>query len=454
MASVSRSRRRWGALSEARPLNGNGKNGGFYDPAFSDNRSQPVHRWVPWIAGYSCRFVDDVLDNYAGGKRVRVLDPFAGVGTTLVQARLRGCDVVGFELNPWAGFVAQTKLLAWANDMDPDAIENAVDAYRRFVKDRRNKVPGRKPPSGFRTRIPFFGPAVERKVLLALDFIDLIEKDDHYVTDIFRVALGALLVSFSNYTYEPSLGSRPGAGKPLVQNADVAGALSAKILQMADDIRWVRKRMVPKTEGTVYVSDFFDYEKHNLDRFHLAITSPPYLNNYHYVRNTRPQLFWLGMVDERKDLQQFEDRNIGKFWQTVRDGKPVDLLFWHKDLEQTLNRLRETRKNKGPYGGPGWANYVATYFNDSYRFLGVLADALHGGGVAVVMIGNSIIQGIEIPVDRFLAELASERGFESKIETLREKRVGESIVNSSVRRGERPGGVGLYESALILRADV
>ena len=32
----------------------------FDDPAFMDNRTAPVHRWVPWIAGLSGAFVDSV----------------------------------------------------------------------------------------------------------------------------------------------------------------------------------------------------------------------------------------------------------------------------------------------------------------------------------------------------------------------------------------------------------
>jgi len=33
----------------------------FRDPAFMANRDSPVHRWVPWIAGYSRQFVEDAL---------------------------------------------------------------------------------------------------------------------------------------------------------------------------------------------------------------------------------------------------------------------------------------------------------------------------------------------------------------------------------------------------------
>jgi hypothetical protein len=80
---------------------------GFRDSAFAGNRDLPVHRWVPWIAGFSTHFVDDCLSKYipANGKKDHcVLDPFAGVGTTLLQAYSRGFNVIGFEINPSAKF--------------------------------------------------------------------------------------------------------------------------------------------------------------------------------------------------------------------------------------------------------------------------------------------------------------------------------------------------------------
>jgi hypothetical protein len=69
------------------------KNGnGFRDPAFSDNKTQPLHRWVPWIAGFSSQFVQDCFETFLNSRRKKatpcVLDPFAGVGTTLVQCNV------------------------------------------------------------------------------------------------------------------------------------------------------------------------------------------------------------------------------------------------------------------------------------------------------------------------------------------------------------------------------
>ena len=86
-------------------------NAAFRDPAFADNKSLPIHRWSPWIAGYSASFVDDVITAYLPNRKgALVLDPFCGVGTTLLQANTRGHNAIGFEINPYPALAARTKL--------------------------------------------------------------------------------------------------------------------------------------------------------------------------------------------------------------------------------------------------------------------------------------------------------------------------------------------------------
>ncbi len=63
------------------------------------------------------------------------------------------------------------------------------------------------------------------------------------------------------------------------------------------------------------------------DSVDLVITSPPHMNNYHYVRNTHPQLFWLDFISNASDLKPLEDANYGRYWQSVGDGEPVQLSF-------------------------------------------------------------------------------------------------------------------------------
>ncbi|MBI4557845.1 MAG: site-specific DNA-methyltransferase [Candidatus Hydrogenedentes bacterium] len=440
------------SLLEMKPgENGNGGTA-FRDTAFADNKILPVHRWVPWIAGYSASFVDDVIFTYLNGaSKGVILDPFCGVGTTLLQAVLHGHDAIGFEINPYAALAARAKLSAIQIDLEElDEVLAAMQhSSRRWLNGGSTPL---RPPEGFKSRLPFFSPQVERQVLSALRFMARIESKN--IADLFRVAFGAVMVSFSNYTYEPSLGSRPGAGKPLITDADVGAALLRKLRSMRADIAWIKEETRGRSLGKEQVvnADFLDDTSALLDAsVDLVITSPPYMNNYHYVRNTRPQLYWLNFIAAPKEQQYLENHNFGRFWQTVRQAEPLPLAFEHRPLENMLQELRDTRAEKGAYGGPGWANYVTCYFNDCYRLMSILKRLLKRSGTAVIVIGNSIIQGIDFRTENFLAEIGELQGLAlDSIQCVRDKRVGASIVPSSVRHGSQKTG-SLSEYAVALR---
>jgi len=181
------------------------------------------------------------------------------------------------------------------------------------------------------------------------------------------------------------------------------------------------------------------------------ITSPPHLNNYHYPRNTRPQLHWLGLVASPTQTKPIEHESFGKFWQTVRTGPEVALQVEDAELQDQFADLRKRNGNRGIYGGSGWASYAATYFNDCDRFCARTAELMRPGGLVVVVIGNNIVQGIEFRTDEVLARLAARHGLECMdIHCVRRKRTGSSIINSSVRVGRAGAKVELYESAVEL----
>lgn len=161
-----------------------------------------------------------------------VLDPFAGVGTTLVQALLNRFDCIGFEINPYAALACKAKLNA--PKLDLRTLEACCLEYQKVVEEDCRPAAIRR-PAGFETRIPFFSPSVEEQVLAFFDFVERIPHPE--IADLFRVAFGSVMVSFSNYTYEPSRGSRPGAGKPLIENADVHSTIARKLSEMMADIR-------------------------------------------------------------------------------------------------------------------------------------------------------------------------------------------------------------------------
>ena len=431
----------------------------YGDAASSHNKSLSLHRWANWIAGFSGEFANSAIRQYLAGnlhdsnsldpRNCVVLDPFAGVGTTLVEANRLGIDCVGFEINPFAALVCRVKL--GAADVCAKELRDAVAAYESFMASRAGLEPHSSPPAGFRSRIPFFSTAVERKVLFTLDYLHGLPSQ---IKDIFRCALASVMVEFSNYSYEPSLSTRPGAGKPLVEDADVNGIVGAKLRDMAADVAELQQGRGTgdcRPDWLVYERSFFEAES-CLDAasIDLVVTSPPYMNNYHYVRNSRPQLFWSGLADSPSDLKRLETGNFGKFWQTVRGDGPIPLVPRLPQLEREIAEIRQINSDRGVYGGNGWANYVTEYMNDLDRFCHMLSLVLKPGGAAVVVVGNSIVQGREIKVDEYLGEIAELSGLSAVgIDRLRD-RVGSSIVNSGARQRSKRKSP-LYDAAVALQ---
>lgn len=430
----------------------NGK-AGFSDPAFASNKTLPIHRWVPWIAGFSSDFVKDVLERYLPRKGT-ILDPFCGVGTTLVEAVLQHHDAVGFEINPYAALASRVK--ANASEISIEVFQKEIARFKRFYCKRviRGYQPRSVPPQGFRTRAPFYSPKVLNKVLIFHDFLELVEESR--AKDLFRLAFASTMVQYSNYSYEPSLSRRVSAGKEEVKDYPVEEALLAKLDAMKEDIRWMQERIDGKSVSSrVVEASFFRFREYlQPETIDLIITSPPYLNNYHYNRNTRPQLYWLGFVCYPKDLEPIEMANFGKFWQTVRQEEYRGLEFDlpGSDIQYRLAALRKLQPEKGVYGGNGWANYAAAYFNDCRKFVEGISYTLKSGGRAFVVIGNSILQGVVIPTDQYFGQIAESIGLELvQIDIPRATRVGNSIIQSDVRVSKAQDTDQLYEAIVELR---
>ena len=162
-------------------------------------------------------------------------------------------------------------------------------------------------------------------------------------------------------------------------------------------------------------------------------------------------MYWLGYASSPRDLRRLEETNFGRFWQTVRESDPIGLDFELPELEAQIEVIRALNPDKGIYGGNGWANYAATYYNDTNRCLGLVAELLEPGGAAVFVVGNSLLQGVHLKIDEHFGTIGELHGLVCEdIHVVREKRVGSSIVNTGARSdaGER---IRLYDAATILR---
>ena len=410
---------------------------------------------MPWIAGFSSGFVKDSINSYLKGEGT-ILDPFAGVGTTLIEAMLAGHSAVGFEINPYASFACNIKTTA--HQVAAHDLQNEIIRFHAFHDNKKGNgyTPQSKPPLEFKTRSEFYSPGVLRKVLISWDFIGALRNTE--IQNLFRLAFASTMVSYSNYSYEPSLGRRKSAGKKNIHSYPVVRTIISKLMEMEKDISWFQAKLARRKPKVKIINDsFFKCRSYlKTESVDLIITSPPYLNNYHYNRNTRPQLYWLDFVKRPLDMKDLEASNVGTYWQTVRELELVELDFSlpDSDLLERLEVLRKLNPEKGIYGGKGWANYAAAYFNDSYKSAQAMHFVLKPGGTALIVIGNSILQGTEIPTDKYLGMISELAGLKLiDIHIPRAKRIGNSIIKSNVRVGKAKASHRLYEAIVELRKE-
>lgn len=122
---------------------------------------------------------------------------------------------------------------------------------------------------------------------------------------------------------------------------------------MLEDVKNFREQTKPlarQPRAVMHRRNFMDaLEILSPGTIDLVLTSPPYLNNYHYVRNTRPQIHWLGLF-EPSLMETLERQNIGKFWQTVRDQPPISLKFAMPEIQSLIDEIRTRNRERKIYG--------------------------------------------------------------------------------------------------------
>ena len=95
-----------------------------------DNQKSPIHNWYKFTAGFSYKFVDEIieLEKLSNNKHSEIFDPFAGCGTTLVSAQKKSIKAIGNESQEFMYNVIKGKL-GW--DIQPDLFK----AYLEFIFD-------------------------------------------------------------------------------------------------------------------------------------------------------------------------------------------------------------------------------------------------------------------------------------------------------------------------------
>lgn len=381
---------------------------------FRSNESLPVHRWWPYVQGFSAEFVEGILARNAIGPGRTVLDPFSGSGTTLVEARRAGAAAWGTELLAPAVLAARVKTHL---ELDPDRLDRAADRVLNRAARRR---PG---------PLPFLRETERQFSPGALDHLtrlrDSLPREGAPIANALRLAFGRSLIPSSRLHRSPCLGytRRPPNGGPTPFER-----FRAAVDDTVEDLRSFSAgphRLGPP--AVVAQRDARDggWAERSVD---LAVTSPPYVNGMDYVMNYKVDLAWLGYARSYSDLAALRRAEVACDNLPRSETAPFLSATTLSDpwLREILPRIRENVLRKGTYRRNDMHAVVHRYFADLAPVLAGVRRALVPGGRFVVVVGDSLLAGTYVPGDLLLARIGASLGFAIvSVEVARSRRSGQ-----------------------------
>jgi hypothetical protein len=345
-------------------------------------RLRPIHpfpaRMAPEIA----------LSRLRSRRKLRVLDPMAGSGTSLILAKLLKHTAVGYDQDPLALVIAQT----WCSKVHERRFREALLSTLAAAKSCWLRAKPYPSTADAETRkfLRYWFDFKTRKKLAALAaaigqlsygtlrtqlwcaFSRLIIVKDNGVSLARDVAHSRPHRTYERAPLDPFV-QFPKAGEHIIR------------ILLA----------LPKTKGRVYLGEA---DARNLPAksgsIDFVITSPPYLNAIDYLRGHRMSLVWMGYT--LRDLRHLRSRSVGT--ETGYKEIPSQLL----SAKRAIGRVTAMP--------PRMQRIVNKYIVDMSAIMAEIKRVLRPLGQAIIVIGNSTVRGVFLRNSDMIVELGRIHG--------------------------------------------
>ncbi|MBM3175832.1 MAG: hypothetical protein FJZ93_08965 [Chloroflexi bacterium] len=385
---------------------------------FTNNVNECVHRWAPYVQGFSASFVQSVFKRYGQEYSAPIiLDPFAGCGTVPVQAKIAGYKSFGVELNPLLQYIADVKLNSWSvrpshllkvyHDLRTDVL--AIEP--RFLKSERHFTPK------VLTNL--------KRIKGGIDSFHPKTEEQTRIKKLLNVAFASILIDSSKLKRTPCLGYWK--AKTVDDNAPFV-LFDKRVLEMAEDINILQSKyndsLSVRSEVVCANSTTYEYR----DKYDLVITSPPYMNGLDYVMNYKIEMAWLGFITSHREAKAIKDDMV--VCDNVSKGliKEFCKLHYYNNtwLDEIIATISRNIRARQAYRREDMPLIVSKYFDDMNKVIEKVSKALTTGGRFILVVGDSLIADTYVPTDLILAKMGTEHGLDiENIELARNRRSGQ-----------------------------
>jgi len=323
------------------------------------------------IHPYPAKFIPQIparIISDCSNERHTILDPFCGSGTALLEARRRGRDSIGFDINPIAVLISKVKTTTLSKE-ELHAID--LTCSRIASKFRSNDYSEIWMPDIPRMKHWFRDDISKDLGLIAGELRRL---DDPKVKNLLEVALSSVIVQVSNQQSETRFAA---VNKKLKPNA-VRSSFMRKVRTIVERVSSLA--LMPEVQRSatrVFLADARKMSQYIPERSaDLVVTSPPYLNSYDYYLYHKFRIYWLGfdrLIPSPEIVRQME---IGSRFE---------------------------------YSGPRGAS-VDKFRREIKECFAELGRVTRLGKLLFVLVGDSVVRGEFIKMDVLYQDISDELG--------------------------------------------
>lgn len=385
-------------------------------PTNTTTHQHPIHRWFNFIAGFSPEFVSGCIERAKLGADDVVIDPFAGLSTTLVQASFNNVQSVGFEVHPFFYDISLAKILPPFQRKIVDAIENVAANYAEPFTGTFSDVWAQDAEIFLVKLIP---EGDLRLLTSALLFEARIEPG---MRPLYRLIISRVL-ELTAQSQTDGIYKAPTSEK---NSTPYRIALKKVCNEIREDTSIARESF--KQRATLYPLSSENMSPLTNESCSLCITSPPYLNNFDFAEMARMELYYWRYAGSWHEITEKVRRRLIVNTTTV----PTDLkrdqarfsetlsLELCSSLNSIINDLKEQRRNRS--GKKDYYLLVYPYFAQMQSVIREVYRVLKPGSSFHLIVADAALYGIHIQTEMLLALVMQESGFDiQEIERLRNR---------------------------------
>jgi DNA modification methylase len=381
-----------------------------------------------------------------------VLDPMVGSGTTIVEAYLSRRYGLGFDIDPLALMLSQAKTTPLREETAAKAGAAILEGARFALKHERERLEEqlatRYNGSTRKFMDYWFAPRTQLELQALINEIQQI--DEQTLRTFFQLVFSGVIITktggvslaFDLAHTRPHrakiVKKRDGTillGHDLVNSKSQRVQLLTKVLRPA--LPEFEKRLQHNLSSLLGPHParippdirFGDAQNMALEgnSVDLIVTSPPYAANaIDYMRAHKFSLVWMGY--SIRDLSQMRGEYIG--------GEATSTITYER-LPELPSQIVATVGEKDEKRG----KVVHRYYSEMTRTLREMYRVLKPGKAAIMVVGTSVLHGVDILIGDCLTAIGKQIGFEVPKIGYRDLDRDRRMLPASAKKQERQGQI-------------